>query len=508
MEMNFDPMTGEPINKETPQAAEQNTEQTTAQETVQPDAGQPEMNFDPMTGKPVGAPEAAPKKKGGFNVLIAIAAAAVAVVVIALVVVGLVASGAFLGKGAQVIAATGNTFKEQGFFATTVRKSIIDPDGKYTISASGTVEDVEFSTTLASSKDRIQLAVSAETADMPKIAGVMEIDQEKIQMACPELLDYLFVYNFTEEKDGYLVDEVGEKEIEEMDETLQSLMNSKITDKKIVSTYSKKIKELYKTLEFKKEKDGEYKVDGKNRKCSAISVTVDADFMLDIIDIWEEYTEESMGRDIYKESGMNDFFKECRSTFRDMPDADVTFYLYKKQLAAVYVEISRSDMEIIFHGGDYRTQNIELLVDGDTILELTGKQDGSKETMELYAEGEGTIFELDYNRKTGEYSLELANGAGGVSGTIESEKDGVRYSVKELFYGRDSIDVDISVSILAGASFEKLSGEEFDIGNASERDFEDLYDDIKNLDEFEEWVGNSFDYYNYYRREMPLVFNL
>lgn len=453
-----------------------------------------EMNFDPMTGEPISTPEEKtvepPKKGGGFPLFAAIAAAAV-VVIIALVAVGcVVASGAFLGKGSKVAVATVNTFKKQGAFVSALQKGVVDPNEKFTLSASGSIEDVEFATVLASAQDRKQFQISAETSDMPKISGIVDIDQEKVQAACPEILDYLFVYNFTEEKDGYLVDQAGEKEIEALDESFQRVMNQ-TTDKKLAADYRKKMKELFATLSFQKEDAGTYKVDGKDRKCAGISVTIDEDFMLDMMDLWQEYAEESMGRDAFREAGMNDLFKEGKRNFRDMPDIDITFYLYKKQLAAVYMEAGRSELEIIFHGGDYRTQNVEVLVDGDTVMELTGKQDGTKEKMELFVEEEGTLFELEFNKKTGAYTLEYANGAGGISGTIESAKDGVTYSVKELYYGRDSIDTDIAVSISKGADFEKLSGEIFDIGNASEDDFNDLYEELKDLDEFKEWFGTS-----------------
>ena len=42
-------------------------------------------------------------------------------------------------------------------------------------------------------------------------------------------------------------------------------------------------------------------------------------------------------------------------------------------------------------------------------------------------------------------------------------------------------DVEASVSILKGAEFEKISGEEFDLGEASEDDFEELYEDNEEL---------------------------
>ena len=117
MAMNFDPMTGEPINP-TP---------------VQP---QPQMAFDPMTGMPLQQPPKKKKKTG----LIAGIVAGVVVIAGACTVFAGIQSGFFLSKSDKVLRATANTFREPSHFTEALSGLSVMSSKAYTVDIKGEAE--------------------------------------------------------------------------------------------------------------------------------------------------------------------------------------------------------------------------------------------------------------------------------------------------------------------------------------------------------------------------------
>ena len=76
-----------------------------------------------------------------------------------------------------------------------------------------------------------------------------------------------------------------------------------------------------------------------DRKCAGYKTTITSDYMIECVDIFEDYMDAQVGDlldqavtgsdyDDYKES-----FDELRDDFKEMPDIDITFYIdvYKRQ---------------------------------------------------------------------------------------------------------------------------------------------------------------------------------
>ena len=110
-----------------------------------------------------------------------------------------------------------------------------------------------------------------------------------------------------------------------------------------------------------------------------------------------------------------------------MGDINVKVYVYQNKLAAVVAEAENSDTayRLLFKGGEYRMQNLELLaedLEGEhSILELTGKAAGEE----------------------GGYEFLIDNG---------------------------EHDINLVISISGEVQFEKMSGNRIDVGNMSEAD--------------------------------------
>ena len=141
-------------------------------------------------------------------------------------------------------------------------------------------------------------------------------------------------------------------------------------------------------------------------------------------DIYDEYYRGAA--DIFK-LNIGDGFSKLKSEVYSMGDINVKVYLYKNKLAAVVTESETSDatFRLLFQGGEYRMQNLELLVEDQY--------------------GEHSVFELKGKTK-------------GTEGAYDFSID------------NDERNISIAFSISKDVQFEKMSGDILDVGNMSESD--------------------------------------
>ena len=494
--MNFDPMTGEPINKPneeemkfdpmTGEPIEKAAENTVENEmNFDPMTGQPigaaagntadsEMKFDPMTGLPIGSSNGGVHKFKGGKLKAGLAIAAGVVVVGGVVYAGM-NSGAFLGKGNKVLLAATKTFSEENHLAEDLANVTgILASGKYTVAVKGAAEDAEIDVEYrdASSKKQIKGMIDDGYMEVEFDAA---INDKKLAVQIPSVDDRVFVYNYTEENDGYLVDELGEDTVESVNELLETICSEK-EQKKLVEDLTEAVLEEYKNLEFKKAEKEEYEVNGKDRKCKGYETTITSDNMLNILDDMEEILGDEYEDALEKaDVDLGDAFSEMRQTFRSMPDIDVTFYLYKNKLACINMDVDGDDAEILFLGGDTRTQNMKFRVERETVLEIKGSTESGVEKTRVYVDDK-EYCELKYDYKGGKFTIDASELY--LSGTIDAGRNGVTLTLKDVEVDGDVIGFDGEISITKGAKVELPSGEEFDLGNASKSDFEDLSESL------------------------------
>ena len=176
-----------------------------------------------------------------------------------------------------------------------------------------------------------------------------------------------------------------------------------------------------------------------------------------------------------------------------MADIELSFYLYKKQLACVKMEVEDEDGAgyVYFYGGDYPTQNMEVVFEYDddeySFCKLEGSIKNQVETIKLEAEDE-EICEINYNQKTGELVI-----SGGdyleLSGVVTRKGNTLTFEMEDLEI--DGLDASGSITISGDVDIKLPKGEEFDLGNASEDDLEDLVEDL------EDFIDENELYYYY-----------
>lgn len=488
-QMNFDPMTGKPINPApapTPEQPQMKFDPMTGQPInptpVQP---QPQMAFDPMTGMPLQQP---PKKKKKTGLIVGIVAAVVVVAGAGTVFAG-IQSGFFLSKSNKVLMATANTFSEPSHFTEALSGLSVMSSKAYTVDIKGEAEGYSVQATYAEKDNEKQISGSVEGPELSDVEFLAGIDKDEIKLSAPLLGDKIYTYNYNEKKSGYLVDSMGADNVETLDKLCKQMFSDE-EQKKNALEFSKKYSEMYKKLEFESADKESFEVDGKDRKCAGYKTTITSDYMIECVDIFEDYMDAQMGDlldqavtgsdyDDYKES-----FDQLRDAFKEMPDIDITFYIYKNKLACIKaVEPSKEDqdIQILFKGGDRRIQNMELISCGESVLKISGSVNGNEEVTSLSLEG-NKVGELTYDFKSGEYTLDIED-EGSVSGTLEGKRDGLTLTM-------EGAGVNISLDVKKGADLQKFSGEKFDIGNASEEEFQALVQEVYGIS-----GGNSG--YNY-----------
>lgn len=490
-QMNFDPMTGKPINPApAPEPVQQmNFDSMTGQPiNPTPVQAQPQMAFDPMTGMPLQQP---PKKKKKTGLIVGIVAAVVVVAGAGTVFAG-IQSGFFLSKSNKVLRATANTFSESSHFTEALSGLSVMSSKAYTVDIKGEAEGYSgysIQATYAEKDNEKQISGSVEGPELSDVEFLAGIDKDEIKLSAPLLGDNIYTYNYNEKKSGYLVDSMGADNVETLDKLCKQMFSDE-EQKKNALEFSKKYSEMYKKLEFESTDKESFEVDGKDRKCAGYKTTITSDYMIECVDIFEDYMDAQMGDlldqavtgsdyDDYKES-----FDQLRDAFKEMPDIDITFYIYKNKLACIKaVEPSKEDQDIqmLFKGGDRRTQNMELISCGESVMKISGSQDGNEEVFGVSIEGE-KVGELTYDFKSGEYTLDIED-EGSVSGTLEGRRDGLKLTM-------EGAGVNISLDVKKGAELQKFSGEKFDIGNASEEELQALVQEIYGIS-----GGNSG--YNY-----------
>ena len=350
-----------------------------------------------------------------------------AVAVAAIILIIGICSGAFLSRSNRILLAARNTIKDLPTVVENRNVADIIASGKYTIGVKGAVRGKDFDGTFKYKDTQLQAGGTISLFGRENLDFLANLDDEQLCASIPMLTDNLLVYNYKEEKDGYIVDLLGADGVASIDAALREL-TSKEEQNRAAQEILSVIYDEYKTLDIKKAEKEEFIVDGSVRKCNGYEFTVTEDELLQVMDGVEEVYDAYYGgaADALKLK-LGDDFSQLRDRACSMGDINVKVYVYQNKLAAVVAEAENSDtaFHLLFKGGEYRMQNLELLaedLEGEhSILELTGKAAGEE----------------------GGYEFLIDNG---------------------------EHDINLVISISGEVQFEKMSGDRIDVGNMSEAD--------------------------------------
>lgn len=488
-----------PADSNAADTVETTTEVNTTSEETNSNTGN---NFDPFTGEPIVKEEPVINienvKKGMDPKKLLIPVLAIVTIIALLAII--VFSGLFSTNKQKVERAIIKTAKVESKLLQDLNDvaSILNSENfttSYSVDA-GKLGDVEGF--VAISDKAKQVYVDSDIEEVVPFSVLAEIDNTSIKAEIPKISDYIFVYNYKDEKDGYLVDELGEETIDQLDKIISFVAENKKSNNEFVQKIVKLNKEYSKQLKFEKAESKSLKVDGKKVDCKGYSVEIENDLMVDyfsdFLDIYIEEVENSMDElaEIADIDSLTDELKDAKKQLKDIPDIEITFYIYKKALAGIHFDAGKrnNDLDIYFRGGDFRAQNIVIESDGEEVLSIKCSKKNDKETYKIKAEDNS--FEITYNTKKGDIVVTVDDGRREEEYELNlSTKDGITtitFDEIEIPYVGS---FDVEVSIQKGAKLSKFTNTEtFDIGNADKHDFIDLVDEFDK--DFTDEMSNLF----------------
>lgn len=488
-----------PADSNAADTVETTTEVNTTSEETNSNTGN---NFDPFTGEPIVKEEPVINienvKKGMDPKKLLIPVLAIVAIIALLAII--VFSGLFSTNKQKVERAIIKTAKVESKLLQDLNDvaSILNSENfttSYSVDA-GKLGDVEGF--VAISDKAKQVYVDSDIEGVVPFSVLAEIDNTSIKAEIPKISDYIFVYNYKDEKDGYLVDELGEETIDQLDKIISFVAENKKSNNEFVQKIVKLNKEYSKQLKFEKAESKSLKVDGKKVDCKGYSVEIENDLMVDyfsdFLDIYIEEVENSMDElaEIADIDSLTDELKDAKKQLKDIPDIEITFYIYKKALAGIHFDAGKrnNDLDIYFRGGDFRAQNIVIESDGEEVLSIKCSKKNDKETYKIKAEDNS--FEITYNTKKGDIVVTVDDGRREEEYELNlSTKDGITtitFDEIEIPYVGS---FDVEVSIQKGAKLSKFTNTEtFDIGNADKHDFIDLVDEFDK--DFTDEMSNLF----------------
>lgn len=488
-----------PADSNAADTSETTTEVNTTSEETNSNTGN---NFDPFTGEPIVKEEPVINienvKKGMDPKKLLIPVLAIVAIIALLAII--VFSGLFSTKKQKVERAIIKTAKVESKLLQDLNDvaSILNSDNfttSYSVDA-GKLGDVEGF--VAISDKAKQVYVDSDIEGVVPFSVLAEIDNTSIKAEIPKISDYVFVYNYKDEKNGYLVDELGEETIDQLDKIISFIAENKKSNNEFVQKIVKLNKEYSKQLKFEKAESKSLKVDGKKVDCKGYSVEIENDLMVDyfsdFLDIYIEEVENSMDElaEIADIDSLTDDLKDAKKQLKDIPDIEITFYIYKKALAGIHFDAGKrnNDLDIYFRGGDFRAQNIVIESDGEEVLSIKCSKKNDKETYKIKAEDNS--FEITYNTKKGDIVVTVDDGRREEEYELNlSTKDGITTITLDEIEIPYVGSFDVEVSIQKGAKLSKFTNTEtFDIGNADKHDFIDLVDEFDK--DFTDEMSNLF----------------
>ncbi|MDE6918148.1 MAG: hypothetical protein K2P39_15295, partial [Lachnospiraceae bacterium] len=494
----FDPMTGEPLGRK-------KAPEISASEVQAPGG------FDPMTGQPIQNSSGTNRKRAGIKIGKPVIIGGLAAVVAVVLIIVAVTSGLFAGKAGKVMMAAANTFKDRPHIVKALENAAyLLGQNKYTVAFSGEGGGVELDGELRNSGKEKQVFVQAKEIGGSRIEMTAGIDSKNVKFQVPQLSNYVFVYDYSKDHTGYLVEAMGEDSAEQLNFMLNYLMNdAEKNAKKMSAEIIKILNAEIKKVQFVNADKKTFTVDDKEVNCKGYTAIITSDNILhvseQILDLMkkesyslvEAVSSADFGMEEISTSDLDDMYEEMADELRDemeyVDDIEVSFYLYKNKLAGIVIAVPEMDekVEICFEGGDYRAQNI--LFKGDDIrLRLTGTDNGSKESFDFKARSEGSGWEdigsLEYNYESGKFSLDVEYMT--INGKLTSSKSEVNFKLSDIGSSFYRVSPELDVTIRNGAKIEKYSDKVFDLGEADEDECMDLLTDIEDklYDKALDWI--------------------
>ena len=400
-------------------------------------------------------------------------------IIIAAVIIAIAAVAIFLfsnakGKIPRAVIKTFGDIEKQNKLIGAFDVSDLVADKKYTVlldvnTALYDYGDISVTSSLAVNKDVVEASGDIDISYIPTVEYCIQLDENELRASCPMLPDKQFTYCYTQKNKGYFDEFISTDYISDGIKKLYSAIFDEKDAFSISNSVSKFVEE-YEKIDFDKISDSEYTVNGKEVNCTGYRATLNkrlvrqmfSSFILGL----------STATDALSDEGMD----ELNDVLSDISGMDMTIYLYDDEIAAIIVEPDGTDdvYEICFEGGDYRLQNMAFYTNGKLIMRVDGSIEDDVETAAI-SFGEDTAVEYKYNYKEGDLEVAIDD----ETYTAKLLRDERKFSFELDYIDFEDSFLGLSLAITPGAKLTEMSGEEIDLGNASEEEITQIIDEIE-----------------------------
>ncbi len=520
MSENFDPVTGEagnrmPGEKTGGDAAAPEPEAGQAFTGTEPEAGQaftdaepagvftaqgqwgngaaqePQASFpyfDPATGMAAGMgdapsinfmePPKLPEKKNRNALWITLCVAAA--VLLAVVSAAFMAkSGIFMGNSGKVLSAMTNTFSYRSRLAEDVAPvALIMAKQDYTLGLEVEMpeDDMTVGMEYRSLPSEKQVALSVDMSFFPTVHMIASMTPEKVGIHIPILDKRIFTYYIGREKTGYLAEAFTEEELEEIDGFFEELFGDSETEKR-QEMAAEILMKWYQSMEFEKAGTREYEVNGQKKECAGYRLMLVSEDMTELLTDLEDLIFAEYPYSLYNPYG--DDFDMLWYLFEDMPDMDLTFYLYKNRVEGILMESAYGEeVEIICESDKKGNLDIDIDFMGETMVEMERCITGSAESYSFREYDSDSELEFTYDFRSGDMMFDMEDFYSEYSfqGNLQSDAKSVTFTMDYVEY--DGEETGFKVWVEKGAVMEEVEGEELDVGAMSEEEWYELLDGL------------------------------
>ncbi|MCR4990280.1 MAG: hypothetical protein K6A38_05380 [Lachnospiraceae bacterium] len=434
--------------------------------------GQEIITEDPESGKEIGSKN---KKTGLIICVITVIVLAAAALLLYLFVFG--------NKKVIIINAVKNTFENinegNNKLLTAINLSDMTKDREYTVSVKADTSisdlDVSVDADVMIDKDVLQIEGNADIAFVPTIEFILRFDEERVSLYIPMIKDHLFYYDYHKKNDGY-VDDLGDTEVlnDSLDEGYGLLFDK--TD--IETDIYKDIAKVLDETEVRSVGTKKYEVDGNKVMCKGYEIVIDKENAGRIGKVLSQILDDDYKKILSSISVDTEKLEdELEEYVEKNGEMSIEVYLYKGKLAAVTTGSDDGEIALLFEGGDYRTQNIELMYDDHVLAKLTGDITDTTEEcgLELL---DKKIFSYEYDFEEGDLN---ANVLGMYDADAKVVNTGKKFTVSLDFVDIGDTYLGGEISVKKGAQLKDLEGDEYDLGNATEDDINKLIEEIREI---------------------------
>lgn len=357
-------------------------------------------------------------------------------------------------------------------------------DGEYTVTTDidteiPSVGDVSVYSEVGIKDSTVQLAGDVNVSVIPSIEYLIQIDENEVRANTPLLDKYMFVYNYKADNTGYLMNSVDTETINAAISQIYQLAVNKPFSFEEVDDLAEDIVEITEDIKFSKGKSEKHVINGNEVSCKKYNMELSLQNLLDMVDALEEFFEENVG-EISWYSEIKNSLDQLRMDINmsNLTNIEAYVLVYKDLIAGIGISNGTDEYAVELCGGDYRAQNMKFLENGTVIGEIIGTKAAETEIL-TFKDGDSDAYvTYEYNPTDGRLNISVSD-MDEISMKIKREED--RVDVDLDFINLGDTYFGGTLSLKKGAELKEMSGERFDIGQATEEEYYGLVGELSGL---------------------------